>query len=77
MSKTIKSISMVEIDDNECLGCQTCVELCPDIFEFNKKTLKCQIKNDLDINFDDYIWSLETCARYCPLDAIDIVYDID
>ncbi|RUM47232.1 MAG: ferredoxin, partial [Desulfocapsa sp.] len=26
----------VEIDANECIGCETCVELCPDIFAFDE-----------------------------------------
>ena len=25
----------VVIDSEECVGCQTCVELCPDVFAFN------------------------------------------
>jgi len=25
----------VEINQDECVGCETCVELCPDIFAFN------------------------------------------
>ncbi len=26
----------VVIDTDECTGCETCVELCPDVFEFNE-----------------------------------------
>ena len=26
---------IVEINEEECVGCETCVELCPDIFGFN------------------------------------------
>ena len=25
----------VEIDQDECLGCEACVEVCPDVFGFN------------------------------------------
>ena len=25
----------VVIDTEECIGCETCVELCPDVFSFN------------------------------------------
>lgn len=30
----------VEIDAEECIGCETCVELCPDIFAFDEDTDK-------------------------------------
>ena len=26
---------LVEINEEECVGCETCVELCPDIFGFH------------------------------------------
>ena len=25
----------VKIDEEECIGCETCVELCPEVFAFN------------------------------------------
>lgn len=28
----------VSIDADECTGCETCVELCPDVFEFDEDT---------------------------------------
>ena len=30
----------VEIDREECMGCEACVELCPDIFEFDSDEVK-------------------------------------
>ncbi len=30
----------VEIDRDQCMGCEACVELCPDIFEFDSDEVK-------------------------------------
>ncbi len=35
---------VVEIDEEECVGCETCVELCPDIFGFNEDDEKAYVK---------------------------------
>jgi len=34
----------VEINEDECVGCETCVELCPDIFGFNEDDEKAYVK---------------------------------
>ncbi len=28
-------MKQVKIDQDECIGCETCVELCPDVFAFD------------------------------------------
>lgn len=33
MSKQIRS---VKIDEDECVGCESCVDLCPEVFEFDE-----------------------------------------
>jgi ferredoxin len=33
----------VLIDTDECTGCQTCVELCPDVFGFDEGTDKAKV----------------------------------
>ena len=30
----------VVIDEDECVGCEACVELCPEVFEFDDDTEK-------------------------------------
>ena len=33
----------VRIDEEECIGCESCVELCPDVFKFNDDTDKAEV----------------------------------
>ncbi len=35
----------IVIDENECIGCETCVELCPDVFEMNEDIEKATVKD--------------------------------
>jgi ferredoxin len=33
----------VKIDQDECIGCETCVELCPDVFAFDASSNKAYV----------------------------------
>ena len=33
----------VVIDADECIGCESCVELCPDVFTFNEAEEKAEV----------------------------------
>jgi len=33
----------VAIDQEECIGCETCVELCPEVFAFNEDEGKAHV----------------------------------
>jgi ferredoxin len=36
-------MKQVKIDQDECIGCEACVELCPDIFSFDDKQSKAYV----------------------------------
>lgn len=36
----------VRIDQEECLGCEACVEICPAVFAFNEASGKAYVKNE-------------------------------
>ncbi len=35
----------VFINQDECIGCQSCVEICPEVFQFNESLGKAQVLN--------------------------------
>lgn len=53
------------IDSDECTGCETCVELCPEAFEFDEaagvaKVINPDAKNDC----------VEEAIESCPVECI-------
>jgi ferredoxin len=34
----------VKIDQDECIGCETCVEICPSVFGYNEDDEKAFVK---------------------------------
>jgi len=34
---------IVKIETDECIGCESCVELCPEVFEFDAETEKAKV----------------------------------
>lgn len=56
----------VEIDTDECVGCQTCVELCPDVFEFDEDAEKATVilENGGDEN------CIQEAIESCPVECI-------
>ena len=43
----------VIIETDECIGCQTCVELCPEVFEFDEADQQINVPTDKYENFID------------------------
>jgi len=33
----------VQIDEDDCIGCGTCEEICPEVFKFNPDTEKAEV----------------------------------
>ncbi len=56
----------IEVDRDTCIGCMTCVNLCPDCFEM--KEGKSSVKEGVDKCGCD----LSEVAESCPVEAITI-----
>jgi len=58
----------VTVDEEECIGCEACVETCPEVFEMSDD--KVRIKVD-DVP-GDAVESCREAAENCPVEAIQI-----
>jgi ferredoxin len=55
----------VSITD-ECVGCEVCTEICPEVFEMDN--MKAVVKVDEVPN--EYEEKVKTCIESCPVEAI-------
>ena len=58
----------VTIDTEECIGCQSCVEICPEVFGFNDDEEKAFVINPDGGDIE----CAEEAAASCPAECIDI-----
>jgi ferredoxin len=54
------------IDYDECIGCGSCVELCPEVFELNEDEAKAYVKAEDTCDTCD----CEEAIGICPTEAI-------
>jgi len=56
------------VDQDLCIGCGLCAEICPEVFEINDDGFA-QVKEDADC---DVAGCCEEAADSCPVDAISL-----
>lgn len=56
----------VVIDQEECVGCESCVELCPDVFEFDEEAGKSHVIEPEGGDED----CIEEAMAACPAECI-------
>lgn len=55
----------IVIDQDECIGCESCVELCPDVFEMDEDGEKAVV-----IAEDSTAACVDEAIETCPVEAI-------
>ncbi|OBQ54837.1 ferredoxin [Halodesulfovibrio spirochaetisodalis] len=54
----------IRIDEDECIGCESCVEICPQAFQMNADGDKAIVVNE-DLEDDCVDESIDTCPVNC------------
>jgi ferredoxin len=44
----------VTLETEECIACESCVELCPDVFEFDEEAGKAEVKSQRSLTPKTY-----------------------
>jgi ferredoxin len=60
--------AQVIIDEEECIGCESCVELCPSVFGWNEDDEKAYVVDGADPNDD----CVEEAVASCPAECIEV-----
>ena len=55
----------VKIDQDECIGCEACVELCPSVFSFNDEEGKAHVKEDANADDECVDEAIASCPAEC------------
>jgi len=58
----------VSLDEEECIGCQSCVELCPEVFGFDDEIEKAFVYKEYSGDEE----CIEDAAAACPVDCIEV-----
>ncbi len=56
----------VKIDQDECIGCQACVEICPGVFSFDDDADKATVIDGADVDEA----CVEEAIASCPVQCI-------
>lgn len=58
----------ITIDEESCMGCEACVEVCPDVFGFNEDEEKAYVI-DPNAGTDE---DIQEAAETCPSESITV-----
>lgn len=60
----------IKVNQDLCVGCGMCINMCPDIFTYDEKNLS-TVKSDANLA-ESNLQSAQEARDVCPVDAITI-----
>lgn len=60
----------VRVDEEKCIGCGLCYDICPNVFKMNDEDIAQVIVDDVPAREDV---SAQEAADLCPAEAIEVV----
>ncbi|MFW6314700.1 MAG: ferredoxin [Desulfohalobiaceae bacterium] len=64
-NKEVDMAKKVMIDEEECIGCESCVEICPDVFAFDEEQEKAYVIKAEGGPEDLIEEAMESCPSEC------------
>lgn len=62
----------VRIDKDLCIGCEACIDICPEVIEMQDDIAICKIEDDIPEELEE---AVREAAEACPSEAIEIEED--
>lgn len=60
----------ITVDQGSCIGCGMCIDMCPNVFEYNESGLSTAKSSEVANENIDLVKDAADC---CPVDAIKVV----
>ena len=62
----------IRIDKDLCIGCEACIDICPEVLEMQDDLAIAKIEDDIPEDLED---AIREAAEACPSQAIEIEED--
>lgn len=59
----------VRVNQDTCIGCGMCIDMCSEVFEYNDSGLSAAKSEEVDSSFTE---SVTEAQQACPVDAIEV-----
>ena len=55
----------VAINEDECIGCETCCEMCPGVFQYDADANQAKVVNPTGASDDEIQAAIDACPASC------------